>query len=55
MGQHKYNPNVQLAKEGKLPARKTRLSRKELYYLVRKEVQKSMFKFGRGNSGYEGV
>ena len=48
MSQHKYNLNVQLAKEGKLPPKKAKLSKKELYYLVRKAMQKSMFKLGRG-------
>ena len=29
MGQHKYNPNCQLAKEGKLPPKPKRMSKRE--------------------------
>ena len=30
MGQHKHNPNCQLAKEGKLPPKQKRKSKREL-------------------------
>jgi hypothetical protein len=29
MGQHKYNPNVQLVKEGKLPPKKPKMGKRE--------------------------
>ena len=29
MGQHKYNPNCQLAKEGKLPPKPKKMSKRE--------------------------
>lgn len=29
MGQHKYNPNCQLAKEGKLPPKPKRMSKRD--------------------------
>ena len=29
MGQHKYNPNCQLAREGKLPPKPKRMSKRE--------------------------
>ena len=29
MGEHKYNPNCQLAKEGKLPPKPNRMSKRE--------------------------
>ena len=29
MGQHKYNPNCQLAKEGKLPPKQKKLSKRQ--------------------------
>ena len=30
MGQHKYNPNCQLAKEGKLPPKPKNMSKREI-------------------------
>ena len=38
MGEHKYNPNVQLAKEGKLPPREPRMSKAETNAWLRKKA-----------------
>ena len=41
MGQHKYNPNCQLAKEGKLPPKPKKMSKREaerLMYAKCKEI-----------------
>ena len=41
MGQHKYNPNCQLAKEGKLPPKPKKMSKREaerLFYAKCKEI-----------------
>lgn len=35
MGQHKYNPNCQLAKEGKLPPKPKKMSKREQERLLR--------------------
>ena len=34
MGQHKFNPNCQLAKEGKLPPKKPKISKRRMEQLV---------------------
>ena len=42
MGQHKYNPNCQLAREGKLPPKPKKLSKREqerlLYAMIREKT-----------------
>jgi hypothetical protein len=41
MGQHKHNPNCQLAREGKLPQKPERMSKREserLFYAKCKEI-----------------
>lgn len=52
MGQHKYNPNCQLAKEGKLPPKPKRMSKREremlMYAKVQEVVLKSFFGFYNG-------
>lgn len=44
MGQHKHNPNCQLAKEGKLPPKPKKMSKRErdrwLYNQMRYELYK---------------
>ena len=38
MGAHKYNPNVKLAKEGKLPPRAEKVSIRTLEYYLRFKI-----------------
>ena len=38
MGQHKYNPNCQLAREGKLPPKPKKLSKKQRDRLMMKMI-----------------
>lgn len=38
MGQHKYNPNCQLAKEGKLPPKPKKLSKRQRDRLLMKMI-----------------
>lgn len=42
MGQHKYNPNCQLAREGKLPPKPKKMSKREqerlLYAVIREKT-----------------
>lgn len=38
MGQHKYNPNCQLAREGKLPPKSKRLSKRQRDRMLMKMV-----------------
>lgn len=38
MGQHKYNPNVQLVKEGKLPPKAPKISKRERERFIREEM-----------------
>lgn len=40
MGQHKYNPNCQLAREGKLPPKPKRMSKRERERLLYAECQR---------------
>ena len=46
MGQHKHNPNCQLAKEGKLPPKPTRMSKRaqerELYAMCQAAIMEKM-------------
>lgn len=48
MGQHKTNPNVKLAQEGKLPPREPKIGKREMERLVMEAVlhklQRAMFK-----------
>ena len=40
MGQHKYNPNCQLAREGKLPPKLKKMSKRERERLLYAECQR---------------
>ena len=40
MGQHKYNPNCQLAREGKLPPKPKKMSKRERERLLYAECQR---------------
>ena len=40
MGQHKYNPNCQLAREGKLPQKPKKMSKRERERLLYAECQR---------------
>ena len=40
MGQHKYNPNCQLAREGKLPPKPKKMSKRESERLLYAECQR---------------
>ena len=40
MGQHKYNPNCQLAREGKLPPKPEKMSKRERERLLYAECQR---------------
>ena len=40
MGQHKYNPNCQLAREGKLPPKTKKMSKRESERLLYAECQR---------------
>ena len=42
MGQHKYNPNCQLAREGKLPPKPKKMSKRECERLLYAECQRIM-------------
>lgn len=52
MGQHKYNPNCQLAKEGKLPPKPKKMSKREWERLMREyiygRISKDFFKARTG-------
>lgn len=43
MGQHKYNPTAQLAKEGKLPPKKSRIGKPEKRRLLQAIARKVLF------------
>lgn len=47
MGQHKYNPNCQLAREGKLPERPAKKSKRQL----ERELFSTCYDFLIGTSG----
>lgn len=42
MGQHKFNPNVQAAKNGELPPKKKKLSKRETKRLVFKMLEEEI-------------
>lgn len=44
MGEHKRNPNVILAKEGKLPERAKRKSKKEVEAEIERVIAETFFK-----------
>lgn len=44
MGQHKYNPNCQLAKEGKLPPKPKKMSKRERERLLNEKCKEIMYK-----------
>lgn len=44
MGQHKYNPNCQLAKEGKLPPKPKKMSKREAERMLYAECQRILYK-----------
>ena len=43
MGQHKYNPNCQLALEGKLPPKPKKMGRREAERLMYAECQRILY------------
>ena len=43
MGQHKYNPNCQLAREGKLPPKPKKMSKRERERLLYAECQRILW------------
>jgi hypothetical protein len=46
MGQHKHNPNCQLAKEGKLPDRPKKMSKRELERLLYSRIYDELMRVG---------
>ena len=44
MGQHKYNPNCQLAKEGKLPPKPPKMSKRERDRLLYAKCQEILLR-----------
>lgn len=50
MGQHKYNPNCQLAREGKLPPKPKKLSKREQDRLLYAKCQELLY--GRFHETY---
>ena len=44
MGQHKYNPNCQLALEGKLPPKPKRMSKRERERLLYAKCQEILYR-----------
>lgn len=44
MGQHKYNPNCQLAREGKLPPKPKKLSKRESERLLYAKCQEIIYR-----------
>ncbi len=44
MGQHKYNPNCQLAKEGKLPPKPKKMSKREAERLMYAKCQEILYR-----------
>lgn len=44
MGQHKYNPNCQLAREGKLPPKPEKLSKRESERLLYAKCQEILYR-----------
>lgn len=44
MGQHKYNPNCQLAKEGKLPPKPKKMSKREAERLLYAKCKEILYK-----------
>lgn len=44
MGQHKYNQTAQLAKEGKLPPKKSRIGKFEMRQLIQAAARKVLFR-----------
>lgn len=57
MGQHKYNPTAQAAKEGKLPPKPEKISKREqerqMYRIIRKIIWMDYLDFLIGG-GYNG-
>lgn len=45
MGQHKYNPNCQLAREGKLPPKPKKMSKRHLERLTEGTTMGNAYKF----------
>ena len=43
MGQHKFNPNVQAAKNGELPPKKKKMSKRESERWLRKAVEDRVY------------
>lgn len=43
MGQHKYNPNCQLAKEGKLPPKPKKIGKREAERLMYAKCQEVLY------------
>ena len=44
MGQHKYNPNCQLAREGKLPPKPKKMSKRESERLLYAKCQEIIYR-----------
>lgn len=44
MGQHKYNPNCQLAREGKLPPKPKKLGKRESERLLYAKCQEILYR-----------
>lgn len=44
MGQHKHNPNCQLAKEGKLPPKPKQMSKREIDRLLYAKCKEILYK-----------
>ena len=57
MGQHKYNPNCQLAMEGKLPPKPKKMSKRErerlLYAMIREKTGIGRIERMLGVNSYE--
>ena len=57
MGQHKYNPNCQLAREGKLPPKPKKMSKREkermLYAMIREKTGIGKIEQMLGINSYE--
>lgn len=43
MGQHKYNPTVQLVKEGKLPPKEPKMGKRATERLLREEMTRLLY------------
>ena len=57
MGQHKYNPNCHLARDGKLPPKQKKLSKREqerlLYAMIREKTGIGRIERMLGVNSYE--